>query len=77
RDQAISKLRKEAAAIEKDIRQQVTVEVDQTPEMRAKAALDALRVDPEHEVLAKQHKAARKEAEAAARAEVKAALLAE
>lgn len=77
RDQAIAKLRKEAAAIEKDIRQQVTVEVDQTPEMRAKAALDALRVDPEHEALVKQHKAARKEAEAAARAEVKAALLAD
>lgn len=77
RDQAIGKLRKEAVTIEKDIRQQATVEVDQTPEMRAKAALDALRVDPEHEVLVKQHKAARKEAETAARADVKAALLAE
>lgn len=76
RDQVIAKLQREARAIEKDIREQVTVEVDQTPEMRAKAALDALRVDPEHEVLVKQHKDARKQAEATAREEVKATLLA-
>lgn len=43
RDKVIAKLRKQAASIEKGIREQVTVEVDATPEMRAKRALDALR----------------------------------
>ncbi len=77
RDQVVAKLRKEAAAIEKDIRQQVTVEVDQTPEMRAKKALDALSVSPEYAATLAEHKAARKAAEATTRDEVKAALLAE
>ena len=77
RDQVIAKLRKQAAAIEKDLRQQVTVEVDQTPEMRAKRALDALSVTPEYAATLAEHKAARKAAEGATRDEVKAALLAE
>ena len=77
RDQAISKLRKQAAAIEKDIREAVTVEVDQGPEMRAKRALDALSVSPEYAGTLAEHKAARKAAEASTRDEVKAALLAE
>ena len=77
RDQVVTKLRKQAAAIEKDIRQQVEVEVDQRPEMRAKKALDALAVTPEYAAILAEHKAARKAAEAATREEVKAALLAE
>jgi ADP-Ribosyltransferase in polyvalent proteins len=77
RDQVITKLRKQAAAIEKETRAEVTVEVDQSPEMRAKKALDALRVSPEHQIALNEHKAARVAAEAQAREDVKAALLAE
>lgn len=76
RDQAIAKLRKQAATIEKGIREEVTVEVDQAPEMRAKRALDALRVSPEYAGMLAEHKAQRKAAESATREEVKAALLA-
>lgn len=77
RDQVIGKLRKQAAAIEKDLREQVTVEVDQAPEMRAKRALDALSVSPEYAGQIAEHRGARKAAEATVRDEVKAALLAD
>ena len=77
RDQVIATLRKQAAAIEKGIREAVTIEVDQSPEMRAKRALDALTVSPEYAGTLAGHKALRKAAETTAREEVKAALLAQ
>ena len=76
RDKVITKLRKQARAIEKDIRQQVEVEVDATPEMRAKAALDALKVDPEHQGRLDAWKAERDAAEKAARTQLQDELLA-
>lgn len=45
RDKVLAKLRKEAKAIEKATREEVTAEVDATPEMQAKVALDKLRKD--------------------------------
>lgn len=77
RDAVIAKLKKEARAIEKAIRERVTEEVDAMPEMRAKAALDALQVDTEYDGVLKAWKDQRAAAETAAREEVKAALLAD
>jgi hypothetical protein len=74
-DRAVKDKRKEAVAIEKTIRAEVTAEVDQLPEARAKAALDALQVDTEYDGVLAAYKTDRKAAEEAARAEVKAALL--
>jgi hypothetical protein len=70
RDKVIAKLKRQAREIEKGIREQVTVEVDQMPEMRAKAALDALAVTPEYAGILAEHKARRLAAEAQARKEI-------
>lgn len=43
RDKVIAKLRRQARTIEKAIREQVVAEVEQMPEVRAKAELDTLR----------------------------------
>lgn len=45
RDKALAKLRKAAKGIEKEVRAQVTEEVNQRPEVLAKDALDKLRAD--------------------------------
>lgn len=50
-DKAIKALQREADTIRKQIQAEVTIEADQTPEMRAKAALDALRITPEYQGL--------------------------
>ena len=70
RDAVIAKLKKQAREVEKATREQVTVEVDQMPEMRAKAALDALAVTPEYAGLLAEHKAQRQAAETQARQEI-------
>jgi len=49
RDKVIRELQKKAASIRKAIMEEVTVEANQQPEMRAKAALDALRITPEYQ----------------------------
>lgn len=53
RDKMIKALQKEAATKRKEVEEEVTAEVDATPEMRAKKALDALRVDPDYTVALK------------------------
>lgn len=70
RDQALKELRKQAAAIEKGIREQVTAEVDQMPEVRAKAALEALNVNTEYDAALTEYKAAREAAEKSIREEI-------
>jgi hypothetical protein len=70
RDAVIAKLKKQAREIEKASRAEVTVEVDQMPEMRAKAALDALAVTPEYAGILAEHKAQRQAAETQARQEI-------
>jgi hypothetical protein len=70
RDAVIAKLKKQAREIEKATRAEVTVEVDQMPEMRAKAALDALAVTPEYAGILAEHKAQRQAAETQARQEI-------
>lgn len=67
RDAVIAKLRRQAREIEKGIRAEVTVEVNQMPEMRAKRALDALKITPEHEGMLRVHAAERQAAEQAER----------
>jgi hypothetical protein len=62
RNKAIKALQKQAAELRKGIEEEVTIEVNQMPEVRAKAALDALQVTPDHQVLLNEHKEARKAA---------------
>lgn len=76
RDKVIAKLKKQAREVEKATREQVTVEVDQMPEMRAKAALDALAVTPEYAGILAEHKTQRQAAETQVRQEITAAALA-
>ena len=76
RDAVIAKLRKDAAAIEKRIRAEVTEEVDQMPEVRAKKAIEALNVDVEFDGKINEWKAARTAAEEGFRKEITDALVA-
>ena len=77
RDKAIKKLQAEAASIRKEIEEQVTLEVNQMPEVLAKEKLDALTVTPEHKVLLDQYKADRQAAIDAARTEITDLMVAE
>jgi hypothetical protein len=62
RDKVIREMQKKAASIRKGIVEEVTVEANQTPEMRAKAALDALRITPEYQGILDNWKAERETA---------------
>ncbi len=53
RNKFIKQLQQEAKAKRKEVEAEVTAEVDDAPEMRAKKALDALRVDPDYSVALK------------------------
>ena len=70
RDEVIKQLQKQARAVAKAVREAVTAEVDQMPEVRAKAALDALNVDVEYDGALATRKTERAAAEAAAKAEI-------
>jgi hypothetical protein len=77
RDKAIKKLQAEAASIRKEIEEQVTLEVNQMPEVLAKEKLDALTIVPEHKVLLDQYKADRQAAIDAAQTEITDLMVAE
>lgn len=76
RDKVIRELQKKAASIRKEIEAEVTVEANQTPEMRAKAALDALQITPEYQGILDTWKAERETAAADERARLVAELYA-
>jgi hypothetical protein len=77
RNKAIKALQKQAAELRKGIEEEVTIEVNQMPEVRAKAALDALQVTPDHQVLLNEHKETRKAALEATTEEITQQLVAE
>lgn len=77
RDKAIKKLQAEAASIRKEIEEQVTLEVNQMPEVLAKEKLDALTIVPEHKVLLDQYKVDRQAAIDAAQTEITDLMVAE
>lgn len=78
RSKYIKKLQAQAKDQRKEVKEQVAAEVAGMPEVRARKAIEALRVVPEHQVLLDQWREARKVAEAdALRVEQEAALAAE
>jgi|GEM_PF-2016474 len=77
RSKALKALQKEAANLRKAVEAEVRAEVEATPEMRAKAALDALRKStPEYKAALAEWKAQRDAAKAQAREDLQASLLA-
>jgi GNAT superfamily N-acetyltransferase len=72
----IKKLQAQAAGLRKEVQAEVEAEVDQMPEFRAKAALDALKVNPDLSAATAEWKAKRTTALADARDALKAALYA-
>jgi hypothetical protein len=68
RDKKIKELQKQAAGVRKQIAEEVTAEANQLPEVRAKAALDALQITPEYQGLVDAWKAQREAAEKGERA---------
>lgn len=76
RSKALRDLQAQAAGARKAVQEEVTAEVDASPEMQAKAALDKLKINPDYSAASAQWKEQRAAAEAAVLAELRAALYA-
>ncbi len=76
RSKKLKELQAQAADTRKGVREEVTAEVDASPGMQAKAALDRLKINPDYTAASAQWKEQRAAAEAQVREELRAALYA-
>ncbi len=76
RSKALKALQAQASEARKAVREEVTTEVDASPEMQAKAALDKLKINPDFSAASAQWKEQRAAAETQVREELRAALYA-
>lgn len=76
RSKKLKELQAQAAETRKAVREEVAAEVDASPEMQAKAALDKLKINPDFTAASAQWREQRTAAETAAREELRAELFA-
>lgn len=76
RSKMLKELQAQAADTRKAVREEVTAEVDASPEMQAKAALDKLKINPDFTAASAQWREQRAAAETAVRDELRAELYA-